>query len=210
MDSCKFRKIVCALGHSSDVIPLDAPLPKKCPVCGQPYDRRYNVPIMCLEDGTISEEPERKDFIGKREEIPVNRRKRGLLNDDLITEASAIHTRRREEVSQKPETGRNTVQKNIVLYSDGKKITVPIEKGYLGRGELGADIFLMNQLISRRHAQIYSERFGNVYIKDEDSLNGTFIDDGGGRRRLLPGETVVLKSGDKLWLADQLLVIEEE
>ena len=47
-------------------------------------------------------------------------------------------------------------------------------------------------------------------MRDEDSLNGTFVDDGGGRRRLLPGETAQLKAGDKLWLADQLLVVWED
>lgn len=113
------------------------------------------------------------------------------------------------EPGQDEHTDRGIMQ-NIVLCGDGRKIPVPFEKEYLGREGLGADIFLMNLLVSRRHAQICKERFGNVYVKDEDSLNGTFVDDGNGRRRLLPGESAELKPGDKLWLADQLLVIGEE
>ncbi len=230
MENSGFKKIICALGHSSEVVPWEMPLPKKCPVCGQPYDRRYNIPVMCLEDGTVpageeqagwaaqgsrtgeaEAEQERRDqdIAGKGSEISVSRR-RILPGADLSAGEPVIRAKRREDAGGRTEIAGNITQKSIVLYSDGKKINVPLRKEYLGRDEAGADIFFLNPLISRRHAQIYADRFGNVYLKDEDSLNGTFADDGGGRRRLLKGETAVLKSGDKLWLADQLLAIEEE
>ena len=56
MKELNYKKIICALGHSSEAVPFDMPLPGKCPVCGQPYDRRYNRPVPCLRDGTVPEE----------------------------------------------------------------------------------------------------------------------------------------------------------
>ena len=44
-------------------------------------------------------------------------------------------------------------------------------------------------------------------VQDAGSLNGTFVDDGDGRRRLMPDETATLKQGDRIWIADQILVV---
>lgn len=227
MKELNYKKIICASGHSSEAVPLDMPLPGKCPVCGQPYDRRYNKPILCLEDGTVPEEEgdqgKQQAFVAKEDsDIPAVRGRRNMPVADTDMQIHMTGTRRRravgetageagtEEVPVRTKEVRRENPSNIVLYAGGEKIPVPEEKGYLGRDGLGADLFRLNFLVSRRHAQIYGERFGNVYVRDEDSLNGTFVDDGGGRRRLLPGETAQLKAGDKLWLADQLLVVWEE
>ena len=227
MKELNYKKIICALGHSSEAVPFDMPLPGKCPVCGQPYDRRYNRPVPCLRDGTVPEEEadqrERQAAAGEEGgDIPMVRGRRNMPAADPDMQIHMTGTRRRrtagetvgeagtEEVPVRTEEARRGNSRGIVLYAGGEKIPVPEEKGYLGRDGLGADMFRMNLLVSRRHAQIYGERFGNVYVRDEDSLNGTFVDDGGGRRRLLPGETAQLKAGDKLWLADQLLVVWED
>ncbi len=68
MKELNYKKIICALGHSSEAVPFDMPLPGKCPVCGQPYDRRYNRPVPCLSDGTVPEEqpPGRRAAIYRR------------------------------------------------------------------------------------------------------------------------------------------------
>lgn len=100
--------------------------------------------------------------------------------------------------------------KRVMLCVGGERIRVPESGAYLGRMELGGASFAMNPLISRRHAYVRADRFGNLEVRDEDSLNGTYVDDGKGRRRLQQGETVQLKAGATLWLANQILAVEEE
>ena len=53
MEECKYRKIVCSDGHESSVFSEGERLPKYCPVCNQPYDRKYNPPIFCYQDGRV-------------------------------------------------------------------------------------------------------------------------------------------------------------
>ena len=45
MEECKYRKMICNAGHETRPYSEGEILPKRCPVCNQPYDRRYNRPI---------------------------------------------------------------------------------------------------------------------------------------------------------------------
>ena len=105
---------------------------------------------------------------------------------------------------------RERIEKQLVLCTGGEKIPISETGGYLGRQEIGGHVFYMNSLISRRHAYVRADRFGNLEVRDAGSLNGTYVDDGKGRRRLKDGETVLLEKGATLWLANQVLVLEEE
>ena len=51
--------------------------------------------------------------------------------------------------------------------------------------------------VSRRHATILVDDFGHASIKDENSTNGTFVNDD----RVLPGTEVRLVDGDRVRLA---------
>lgn len=100
--------------------------------------------------------------------------------------------------------------KSYFLYCQGNRIEVPVRGGILGREEecLGHELFETNLLISRRHARVQNRESG-LYIWDNNSMNGTYADIGQGRVRV-SGEETVLHNGDRLWLANQLLVVWEE
>ena len=51
--------------------------------------------------------------------------------------------------------------------------------------------------VSRRHATVQVDDFGHASIKDENSTNGTFVNDD----RVLPGSEVRLVDGDRVRLA---------
>ena len=234
LEECTYRKIVCNAGHSTRAYAAEEPLPRRCPICGQPYDRRYNRPIACYEDGSVPAENTEAVSEEVHEDLP----------EEVAAEAPAeipaaiaaeIPADVPEEAPMRPVMGRRgrsmvplgevkpNVQpemiryvqrdvdaKQLVLYTGGERIPVTEAGGYLGRQEAGREAFAMNPQISRRHAYVRADRFGNLEVRDEKSLNGTFVDDGKGRRRLKPGESVLLEKGATLWLANQILVIEEE
>ena len=234
LEESTYRKIVCNAGHSTRAYSAEEPLPRRCPICGQPYDRRYNRPISCYADGSVPEEntepisEEVQEEISEEvtAEIPVSvpTAVPASMPADISEETPIrpIMGRRGRSLTPlgevKPDVQPEMIRyvqrdmdiKQLVLYTGGERIQVTEAGGYLGRQENGGEIFAMNPQISRRHAYVRADRFGNLEVRDEKSLNGTFVDDGKGRRRLKPGETVLLEKGATLWLANQILVIEEE
>lgn len=271
-ENCRFRKIICGLGHSSGVFSENEPLPRKCPVCGQPYDRKYNRPVYCMEDGTVPSEREESEirreqpelrreqpeirreqselrreqseirrgqpeiYRGQPEMQPIRRngferRNTANIYEEPSYEEPAMAPRRRrtefaedlrgrhtETADSSPyvsSPGRNIYQNTgrnarLFLYCGGVKIPVPVEGAYLGRDMLGAECMKMNRLVSRKHAYVMDNQFGSLQIRDAGSLNGTYVDDGTGRRKLESGENVELKAGSKIWLADQIFIVEED
>ncbi len=203
----------CNTGHFSKAFAADEMLPRRCPICNQPYDRRYNRPILCYEDGSVPEEhinesckdntTAQMENVGEKKEtaqkIPNSqdgiRRGRQISNSNLSDTAVA---------------SRRCTEKRVVLFTGGFKIEVSEHGGYLGREELGKDCLQANLLISKKHAYVRVDHFGNLQVKDANSLNGTYIDDGNGRRRLKADETAMLKAGNKLWLANQIFAVEED
>lgn len=113
-----------------------------------------------------------------------------------------------QDVQSSPLVQGNTPE--LALYNGGDCIEIPSEEGILGRESIGQDIFGINPLISREHASIKVGQNGIVLVKDVGSLNGTYVDDGSGRRKLIPHKTVELKKGCRIWLANCILVIEEK
>lgn len=63
--------------------------------------------------------------------------------------------------------------------------------------------FQDNELISGHHCVLYFEN-GNVYIMDEKSTNGTYIND----EELPYGKKVMLNFGDKITLADEEFILK--
>lgn len=234
---CKYRKMQCNAGHFSRAFAIDEVLPRRCPICNQPYDRRYNRPILCYEDGSVPEVQADSDYRekaaqtagenveekaadteipespgrGRRvppqnpsDDIPAfSRRRSGIKTNSVSGKSDSINPGVR--IEQRRMTG-----KRVVLFSGGCKIAIPDQGGYVGREELGKECFAVNPLISRRHAYIRVDHFGNLEVKDAGSLNGTYVDDGNGRRRLEPEETAMLKAGNTLWIANQILAVQED
>ena len=97
------------------------------------------------------------------------------------------------------------------LVSSGYRIQIPEEGEHIGRAGMFAQMCALNNLISREHANItINKRRGAVHLIDMNSLNGTYVDDGGGRRRIKEQETVTLMPGTRFWLADQLFFVDVE
>ena len=239
MEECKYRKMICNAGHETRPYSEGEILPKRCPVCNQPYDRRYNRPIFCYQDGTVPEENENVDDEKKntddlREKVDENSSMKKSKESLMSTQTNSLRRGRSLVVNDthsvyNPDRGRkasiineqdanssvrmhNSNSENITkvgLFNGGDCIVLSNEGGYLGREEEGQEFLKMDPLISRRHAYVKINHFGKIQVKDEGSLNGTYIDVGGGRRKLKPYETVELKIGDTIWLANYILAIEE-
>lgn len=64
----------------------------------------------------------------------------------------------------------------------------------IGRSEM-CQIVVRDDQVSRRHAELSSQA-GQWYVRDLDSVNGTFVND----RRLRPGESIPLQPGGRLRL----------
>lgn len=229
----------CNAGHFSKAFAADEVLPRRCPICNQLYDRRYNRPILCYEDGSVPEEHSNEayqenisvqvvDASDQKEMVPnvpntldSGRRGRKILNPNLadaivasrrrnVENVDYIHTSHEKVSYQSHFSEGRRFEKKVILFSGGFKIEIPEHGAYLGREELGKDCLWANPLVSRKHAYVRVDHFGNLQVKDENSLNGTYIDDGNGRRRLKDDETAMLKIGNKLWLANQILAVEED
>lgn len=315
MIELNFRKMICNAGHESRPYSTSEPMPRRCAVCRMPYDRKYNHPIPCLEDGTVpGEEPEEEQNAGGYESQPSyetatsgqgsyesgsyrsgsyeasaygsndmnrgayeppaygsndmnrgayespaygsgtmnmgmqgSRRRRQAVaepenslagsqgtSENEMPYGAAANTResempygampggsrrRRPGVSPVQEVAAEPVVESRIfeeaegpslgLYNGGDCIRIPEGGCILGREASGSEILAINPLVSRNHAYIEADRLGIVRVRDEGSLNGTYVDDGNGRRKIKAYETVELKKGDRIWLADHLLAIEE-
>ena len=68
MEECIYRKMICSAGHESRVYAPEEPLPRRCPVCNQPYDRRLHRPVLCFADGSV---PGRQESVLSAAEEPA-------------------------------------------------------------------------------------------------------------------------------------------
>lgn len=208
MNEPKYRKIKCSMGHWCNPVSLNDILPKQCPICQMPYDRRHNKPVFCFEDGTLPEETETNEIVENEitppetevPEQPIARRRRIIGNSSQS--AGTVPVERKSYYSPSTNSG-------LVLKCGQYSISVSEEGIYLGREENGREIFGADFMISRRHCFVRKNRFDEVLITDANSLNGTFIDNGTGRRRIGNDETVTLKVGQKLYLADFVLIVDK-
>ena len=218
----EYVKKICDGGHEAVFSINDHIPPPKCPVCNRPYDNRRNPSIKCLKDGSVLETILNPTEEKPAESIdPIRASTNGFEDEQLGMDGnpSTFRTRRRHVLSYSESVADNTpsnrgyadrkdtLGRRLALYSAGYKMPVPDSGDYLGRNNLGQELFCANQLVSRKHAHVSQGRYG-IDVYDANSLNGTFFDIGNGREKLKPGETATLKQGDKLWLADQLLVVE--
>lgn len=239
MEECKYRKMICNAGHETRPYSEGETLPKRCPVCNQPYDRRYNRPIFCYQDGTVPEEnanadDKKNDTDNLREKVDedssMKKSKEPLLSNQnnslrrgrslAVNDTHSVYNPergRKSSIINEQDTDTSVLIRNsnsekitkVGLFNGGDCIIVSNEGGYLGREEQGQEFLKLNPLISRKHVYVKINHFGKIQVKDEGSLNGTYIDDGDGRRKLKPYETVELKIGDTIWLANHILAIEE-
>lgn len=215
MSEPEYRKIQCEAGHWSEPINVNEALPRQCHICGMPYDRRYNKPVLCGADGSIINE-ENITADGKKNTSDTNPENKSDFTVSNDSEKRQEFVRRRRIISdisqqnievRNEEAINNSSDAKIILRSG--QYTIPIdERGiYIGREEHGKEIFASDFMISRRHCFVKATRFGDLQITDCGSLNGTFIDDNG-RKRLGNNETVSLKVGSKLYLADFVFTVE--
>ncbi|MEU5764076.1 FHA domain-containing protein [Nocardia sp. NPDC047648] len=74
------------------------------------------------------------------------------------------------------------------------------EELVIGRGQDSpmADHLAENTTVSRRHATIYRDEYGDVYLRDENSTRGTWVDN----RKVDPDVPVRLRPGDQIRLGD--------
>lgn len=283
MEGLTYRKMICSEGHESRPYAASELLPKRCPVCNQPYDRRIHGPFFCRADGTVpgeeskdGEEPKEQSSgsIQSGEEpagtpsgreavqahtpsgAPVRPEKqhgapvqtaaqpgaaelrRGLRTSPGMelsgaqsaarSDLSGVRRGRPASVQEQAPAPRGTRAgasgtvhsapqreaawedaSGLALYNGGDCIEIPEEGGILGREGIGQEFMGIDPLISRKHAFVKINRNGTVLVRDEGSMNGTYVDDGSGRRKLIPHETAELGRGGKIWLADYILVIGE-
>lgn len=82
----------------------------------------------------------------------------------------------------------------------GKTKTLSNKIISIGRGKTNQLIIADNK-VSRYHALVYFKN-DNAYIKDTDSLNGTFIND----KRIESGKNIKLKNGDKIKVGTTVII----
>ncbi|MFC0469868.1 FHA domain-containing protein [Halalkalibacter kiskunsagensis] len=89
-------------------------------------------------------------------------------------------------------------------FEEGAMIPLKKREVILGRtsNEWMPDVSFQNIYVSRKHASIYTEK-GLFYVKDAGSKHGTFVN----HERLLPNKETVLRNGDKLALANNLILL---
>ncbi len=232
--------MICSQGHESRVYAPEEHLPKFCAVCNQPYDRRIHGPFFCFADGsmpakedTVSAGKTENTAVpdeGAASEVSGESAARPVGNPGMRGRVMPVQDGRQTEGFRRGRTesaapvrpvsergmhrpAQNTQISGFVLYCAGARIEVPQHGCFLGREEEGAEVFGMNLLISRKHAFVEPVRDGYALllrVQDAGSLNGTFADDGSGRRQILPGEEILLRPGGRLWLANQILVVKED
>ncbi len=232
-----FWKLLCSRGHESMPIE-DKTKVRNCmnPDCGKPIDRRYDRWVSCDAEGNLLGNIDEITRDDKEEDISeidrTNIEKKQSLNEEGTQLSSKENSQAKAEGNLQIRWGRkwetslnqnfsrekiqecdeqnNDAPTQIVLFSDGKRISVPNEGGYLGRTNLGSEAFQFNRLVSRKHAFVRPCVEGGINVKDADSLNGTYIEDEDGRIRLMPGEMVRLQCGNKIWLGNHLVVIGDQ
>jgi predicted component of type VI protein secretion system len=81
----------------------------------------------------------------------------------------------------------------------GKVYSLETSEVSIGR-EVGSDVFINDEEVSRRHARLTSQ-FGDYVLEDLGSTNGTFLNGqrATGQRILKPGDTILL--GEKVSLS---------
>ncbi len=277
MEELTYRKMICSQGHESRPYAASELLPKRCPVCNQPYDRRIHGPFFCRADGTVPGEEPKEQSSGSikggeepagtpsgREAVQAqvhsaasaqSAAQRGAQVQPAVQPgASELRRGRRTAPGMVPSGSQSSTRSEVsgvsrgrpaavqepapiprgtragasgtvhsaprreaaredasglALYNGGDCIEIPEEGGVLGREGIGQEFMGIDPLISRKHAFVKINRNGTVLVRDEGSMNGTYVDDGGGRRKLVPHETAELGRGGKIWLADYILVIGE-
>ncbi len=253
MEVLTHRKIICNAGHESRPYAAGEILPRRCPICNQPYDRKYNHPILCYEDGRTEDDkliPQIDDHDNSHNEqkigseivekkiiedvqanvsrsdafIGTSTIRRGRSLNPVPTQSPHGVSRREGQPSgidvqigqrrklstlqnKNAETISHTESSAIGLYNGGDVIPIPEEGCILGREGYASEYLAINPQVSRKHAFIKVDRLGNVFIRDDNSLNGTYVDDGNGRRKVKPHETVELKNGDTIWLGNHIFII---
>jgi hypothetical protein len=92
-------------------------------------------------------------------------------------------------------------QANIIIqFSSGDLSVSPGQELVLGRDPVHSPVastFSRFDNVSRRHATLGIDGAGQLWVRDERSTNGTFVND----RRLQPGEQTSLRDGDSIRLA---------
>lgn len=233
MDNKKvYWKMICSMGHENTPVENKASI--RCcmnPDCGKPYDRKYDKLIPCDIDGNPIDDVKKTHETELIKTVDNNnsmecKEKNATSKDDGsgVTGKKEIFSIRRgrnvelfpnlneiENVKKKSLTiDIQNSGKEVVLYSGGACYVVPRAGVIIGRSEEASNLFAINSLVSRKHAFIKPVGGGRVLVRDQDSLNGTYIDSDDGRRRITNDETVELKIGDKIWVANQLVVIGEK
>lgn len=132
------------------------------------------------------------------------------LSRGIFSEPEDIDEPEVQDDEDESETGylddeENVVVINMHLYypAKGDRIEIPDRGLSIGRSKKSADYVIEgNNNISRPHATIYT-RGSHVFIHDEDSRNGTFVN----KDRVYPSDDVELSVGDRVVLADEIFEV---
>lgn len=71
MEGLTYRKMICSEGHESRPYAASELLPKRCPVCNQPYDRRIHGPFFCRGRTALSRERNQRTERNQRSSPPA-------------------------------------------------------------------------------------------------------------------------------------------
>lgn len=134
---------------------------------------------------------------------------KGIYNPSVYNQANDIATTNMEEESTGyiDEDALRSIMSSKVYHLEyvklGSDITISDNPVSIGRSNKEADFVIQgNTNISRKHC-IISTRNGIVYVKDNKSLNGTFINN----EKLIPNVEKELHEGDVLYVADEKFVL---
>lgn len=239
MEGCTYRKLICDLGHENvfgegERRPQKCPVcnqpydkikhrPIYCFFDGtvpgddkketdETLENEPEAAVDCEPQQHMNEGMDTPNFGGNNEPPRRGRRPYNPIGEEGTNTGTGTNTRTSirtpNPVSNDSDNGAIDSER-VALFTGGDSIQIPLNGAIFGREGIGNEAFSMNPLISRKHAFISVDRFGKIHVRDEGSLNGTFVDQGNGRVKIKPHETVELNVGDTIWLANQLLAIEE-
>ena len=87
---------------------------------------------------------------------------------------------------------------------DGRRISISSNPTYIGRSSNDADFVIRNNNnITRRHCSIWLID-GKIILKDENSLNGTYVNN----YRLEKNEEKSVEVGDTIYVADEKFIVK--
>ena len=158
----------------------------------------------CVFSLANSNKIEESDFLDKFFKVIANK---DIPVDEVLRKCGESHNFENDQ-DDKTVLLINPEEKKIpYLIYKGEKAEINKNRFIVGKNTQNCDFVISNNTVSRTHAE-FSVEFGEVYIKDLNSTNGTYINRSG--RRMGNYEKVKLSDGDVITLAKEELIFKNK